>query len=232
MEHSSVGRLLGVLLSPVKTFQSIAQRPTWIVALLVVTLVGVGFAMVTFPKVDWEAAVIAEIDKTNPDLSGSEREQAIAIGSKFAQIFPWIAVVLGPLIGTLLIGGLMHGGMKIVGGEQPFKSTLSTVVYSGAPWLLSTLLTIPIALGRDEVPAEELEAGLLSSNLGALAGEDTSAMVKAALSSFDVFSIWNVLLLIVGLSIVGKRPRGSVAGVVIGLWLLWILIKVGLASFG
>src|SRR5688572_32534991 len=39
MESSSFGRLIGVLVSPVKTFAAIAERPTWLVAFLVVVLV-------------------------------------------------------------------------------------------------------------------------------------------------------------------------------------------------
>ena len=35
MEDSSFGRLIGVLVSPGKTFRSIAERPAWLVPFLV-----------------------------------------------------------------------------------------------------------------------------------------------------------------------------------------------------
>src|SRR5947209_6238443 len=41
LEDSSLGRLIGVLVSPVKTFQSIAARPTWVAALLVLVVLGI-----------------------------------------------------------------------------------------------------------------------------------------------------------------------------------------------
>ena len=45
LEDSSAGRVIGALVSPVKTFRSLAERPTWGVALVVLlvisTLVGV-----------------------------------------------------------------------------------------------------------------------------------------------------------------------------------------------
>jgi hypothetical protein len=39
---SGFGRLIGVLVSPGKTFESIARRPTWLVPLLVLVAVGAG----------------------------------------------------------------------------------------------------------------------------------------------------------------------------------------------
>ena len=49
LEDSSAGRLIGVLVSPVKTFQSIAARPTWAVALIVLALLGAGIGQLSTP---------------------------------------------------------------------------------------------------------------------------------------------------------------------------------------
>ena len=60
---------------------------------------------------------------------------------------------------------------------------------------------------------------------------DTLGLLLASLaSSIDLFSIWCAILLVIGYSVVGKVSRGKAAGAVIGLWVLWIAIKVGWAA--
>ena len=51
---SSFARLIGALAAPVKTFRSIAERPTWLVAFLVVMLSPLLPGILAVPKIDWE----------------------------------------------------------------------------------------------------------------------------------------------------------------------------------
>ncbi len=73
MENSSFGRLIGVLVSPLKTFASIAERPTWLVAFLVVALAPAIPGFLAVPKVDWEEVARTQIENSpfTGDLSRS-----------------------------------------------------------------------------------------------------------------------------------------------------------------
>jgi hypothetical protein len=59
MEDSSLGRLISVLISPEKTFRSIAEHPTWVVALVVLVLLGAAAGYLVFQKLDM-AEVISQ----------------------------------------------------------------------------------------------------------------------------------------------------------------------------
>src|SRR5262249_12388328 len=77
--------------------------------------------------------------------------------------------------------------------------------------------------------------GLSATNLAFLLPSDGSAPLRALVRSFDVFSIWYVILLIIGLAAIAgskKITKSKTATVVITLWVIGILLVVGLASMG
>ena len=69
--------------------------------------------------------------------------------------------------------------------------------------------------------------------LGALprmpSGSDDSVAFKI-LAKFDIFTIWQIALVALGLAIVYKFTVKKSASMVIGFWGLWIIISVGLST--
>src|SRR4029453_15340994 len=57
MENSGFGRLIGVLVSPGKTFQSIAERPTWALPLVVLLFLSAVIGYVTAQRTDYRDVV-------------------------------------------------------------------------------------------------------------------------------------------------------------------------------
>ena len=52
MEESAFGRVVSVLVSPTKTFESIRQRPTWLVALVVLIGISIVAGAMVSAKID------------------------------------------------------------------------------------------------------------------------------------------------------------------------------------
>jgi hypothetical protein len=52
----------------------------------------------------------------------------------------------------------------------------------------------------------------------------------ALFSSFDIFSLWAIALLVIGFAAAARISKGTTAGGVIGMWLVYVLGKVGLAA--
>ncbi len=55
---------------------------------------------------------------------------------------------------------------------------------------------------------------------------DSAPWLKAALGFFDVIGIWNMILLVMGTSIVAKVSRGKAATIVVGWWVLLLILSV------
>lgn len=232
MENSSVGRMMSVLTAPAKTFRSIAERPTAWVAILILVIISTGISVVVTSKVDGEAMVRAQLEKSGQEMSDEQAEQAVAFGSKMKWLGPAAVLVLAPIV-MLVFSAIILVAFKVQGSEIDFKRSLSVYTYSSMPAVVKGLLTVPVALSRDEVSAEAAQAGtLLMSNLAFLAPDDAGPAVVAALGSADVFSVWMIVLLSMGYSIVGKVSKPTATATVVALWILAVAVKVGLAALG
>jgi hypothetical protein len=100
------------------------------------------------------------------------------------------------------------------------------------PNAISSLLTIPVILGRQEIDVAEAQHGLLASHLGLLAPADAPVWMTALLARIDLFSLWSLILLAVGFRVVAGLSKGASAAIVALLWLFWIGLMVGLTMLG
>lgn len=223
------GRVVGVLVSPVKTFESIRRKPTWVAPLVVLVALNVVATLVVWPKVDFETAVRTQLERQGQEVSDEQVVQAAEMQGKIGLPCAILALPLGVVVFALVF----MVAFKLLGGELGFKDSLSTALYAMMPWAVAILLTIPVVLGQTEIDAEAMQSGgLLASHLGVLAPEGTSPLLLAVLGSVDLFSLWALALMVVGYAIVAGVSRAAAAGTVIGLWLVWVLVKVGLAALG
>ena len=71
---------------------------------------------------------------------------------------------------------------------------------------------------------------MLVSSLRALAPEDASTLTQTLLGSFDLFTIWTLVLLTIGYKVVAKVSTAVASGVVILFWLVYVVGKVGMAA--
>ena len=82
MESSAFGRLIGAVVSPVATFRSIAERPTWAIAFIVVCLSPLVSGLPANPKIDWEDVARANIEASGMDIPDAQAEQQIEAESE------------------------------------------------------------------------------------------------------------------------------------------------------
>lgn len=231
MKDSSLGRLLGVLLAPGETFESIAGRPTWVAPLLVLVLLGGGVQWLMQTRVDPDELFREQIRMSGIELSEQQMEKAqeqAGAGSPKAKIIGGILVVAAL---NFVIAALFWMGFRLFGSEIEYVPSLSTTLYGFVPFGLSALLSIVVILARGSVEAAEvLSGGVLPSSLGFFAPEDSGMVARGLLQSVDVFSIWTIVLLVIGFRIAAKVSRGTAAGVVLGIWMLGIALKAGLLA--
>jgi hypothetical protein len=231
MNDSSIARVVGVLFSPTRTFEVIRERPTWLVAVVVLVAVSMISGYFVVQKLDIEDVVRSSIGNSSRQLSEDQLEQAIAIQEK---VIPVISIA-GPVVflpaACLLTALLFWVLLKMLGGEISYKASFAATVHGLVPTGISALLSLPVVLSRSELGFEEVRSGsILASNLAVFASEETSNAMRTLLASFDVFSIWSVVLLTIGFGVVARVSRAKATAAVIGLWVVFILFKVGAAA--
>lgn len=232
MNDSSLARLVGVLFSPGRTFELIRQRPTWLVALVVLVLLGTLSGYLISDRLDWEDVTREQLAQSSRQLSEEQIEQSIAFTESFAPKM----VIVGPLLGGpviyLLIALLYWVLLRLLGGELTYKASFATTLHGLVPSAgVAVLLGLPVILSRGELSYDVIRTGsVLASNLGSFAPEETSTSMLALLSSVDVFSIWSLILLSIGFAVVARVSRAKAASAIVGLWAVYVLFKIGAAA--
>src|SRR5262249_17780362 len=118
---------------------------------------------------------------------------------------------------------------KAFGWDMTFRQTFGATTHAFLPNVLGALLLIPILIKRETIDPQGI-GDLLRSNLGFLVERDSAKVLHAILQAIDVFSIWSIILLIIGFAAAAKISKKAATGLVVGLWLVWILVRAGWAA--
>lgn len=157
------------------------------------------------PAVDAEIARgIAHAMKQHPEITAAQMQQQQAMGEKFGSYFVIIAI---PIMAVLTGLALWLVG-KIFESKQTASQGLMVATYAFFPKILATLAGALIAY----VSSPERLNGMarLSVGLGALLDPDKSSPVLLALlARVDVFTIWETILLAIGLQVTGKVSKSN-----------------------
>lgn len=237
---NAMQRLWGTLFSPGETFQDVNRKPTIIVPIILgIVLALAGGAFFNWKvKPDWDRLFRAQIqkraDRGGQSLTPEQMEQQVEFSKKLVPLFPIIGAVFTPII-YLVIAGIFALGMMLIQAKTTFKKILSVVSWSyTATALVQSLVFIAVVLVQDQETLNSIDptqgVNIVPSNAGAFLPSGTSGAVMAAASSLDLFSIWYLIILSIGLAAIAgakKITPKKTAGVVFGLWIVWVLVKVG-----
>lgn len=221
-----IENVVGAVVSPRATFAAIATRPTWVLALLLLAALGAAAIWAGYSKVEAGdfRRYLESMGKSLPDTVSDE------------QILGWTrvtsvvgAALFAPLF-YLAVAGIFLFLVRMLGGTLDFRGSLSVTVHGFLPFGVAAILGLGLATLRTEITMREIESGgLVPSHLGALIDADSS-VVRALLSSVDLFSAWCIALLGLGLAVAGRLPRPKAWGAVGAVWVLGVLIKVAMAA--
>lgn len=231
METSSFGRLIAVLISPTKTFESICRRPTWVVVLLLLVILSVLTGVLVAQRLDMEEVIRQAVAQRGVEMSDSQIADQVALADKWGAVGAVVSgLALAPLM--YLITALSFWVVfKLMGSELEFPQSFSVTLHGFMPWAVASLLSIPVILGRSTLGYEEAQGGLLLSNLGAfVTGEETGIALRTLLASVDVFTLWSLALLTIGFAVCCRRSKSSTAVVTVVMWLIYVAGKVGWAT--
>lgn len=234
MKDSSWGRLIGALVSPGETFRAIGERPTWLPALLVLVLLGGAVGIVIQLKSDPAEMVREQFEAMKFDVPQEQIDKAVedaenrSTGAKAGLGAVGIVV---QVVAYVLLALIFWVAFKMFGSDMDYIQSLSTTVHAYLPLAVGSLLNLPLMLSRDKITFEDVRnGGVLVSSLKALAPEDATPVTESLLGSLDLFTIWTLVLLTIGYKAVAKVSTAVASGIVILLWLIWVVGKVGITA--
>ena len=219
-------RLAGVLFEPVTTLRSVAERPDWVVPLIVLVLLSLASTLVITGHLDLERTMREKMAGKN--IPAEQMDRQIEMGKKIAKFTAPLVVVAIPIT-LAIVAAVFLLAFRMFGGEGTFRQAFSVTVYSWMPLAIGGIVTTIIVATRGMVTQDEVVT-MLRSNLGFLVDSHDHNILHTLLSQLDVFTIWTLSLFAIGYSFMSRLSRAASAGIVIGMWMFVVLFKVAFAA--
>jgi hypothetical protein len=218
--RSLPARIAGVIFSPRAAYADVAARPRVFGALAFVLAV---IMTATFAFLSTEVGQQASLDnqvrqwesfgRTVNDAQYAQMERMAPYSRYFAAVFQ---LIVTPML-ALIVAGLAFAVFNVAfGGDATFTQVFAIVVHSGAILIVQALFSLPLAYARESL------AG--ATNLGVFFPFlDEGSFPALVLGSIDLFLIWWMVSLAIGLGVLYRRRTGPIATT-----LLVIYVTIGL----
>ena len=218
-----VARFLGVITSPRSTYESIVAKPKWL-GMLALTAVAMALLMGGF--LSTQVGQDAWLDATtNSPITGRANAQSVEMMEKIAPYVGYITaaymIVAVPIVLVILAGILFAIFNAALGGTATFKQMCTVIVHAGPIGVLSALFTVPMNYARGTMTS--------ATNLAVLLPMLPEGSFPARLlGAIDLFLIWQIVVLAIGLSVLYRRKTRPIAITLLGVY---AVIAIVIAAF-
>jgi hypothetical protein len=228
-------RLLNTFFAPSKTFTDLRRSANWWAPFLIIVIVSTLFVYVVDQKVGFRKVAdnLIQLQPKQADrierLPADQRELAMRRQAVATRIVSYGIPVVALIIYAILTGVLFASIKFGANAEVKFKTLFALVVYSRLPELIMSLLAMLSLMAGVSSDAFNLE-NPAATNPGYFLDPSGSPVLRTLLTSLDVFSIWTMILVAIGITCISKVKRGTAFAIVFGWWFLLLLIRVGWAA--
>jgi hypothetical protein len=223
----------GILFRPRKTISQIVSQPgsSWLTPLLVLTLTGLLLVAVN----GWVQGLTAAAPELPVDFEYYTPEQQtqwtqalqMRQGPVFRYVFPALTSLLGVWVGWLLVGGLLHLALTLLGGRGDATNAMNLVAWASLPYAVRDLVRIGyLAVTHQVIQTPGLSGFVDTANGGA------SLFLAALLELVDIYLIWKLLLLCLGVKAAGGLSTAKAFFSSAVVLLLVLLLQAGLGYLG
>jgi hypothetical protein len=218
-------RFVGIITSPTATFAAVVRSPKVIGMLaLVALLTGASQSAIGLTErgrqaqVDFQVQQMERMGMTVTD----QMYESMQSRAKYSVYTSFIGTFVFFPIAVLLFSGILYAIFNaIMGGTADFKQVMAVVSHA---WVVPTLGAIfggIMNMMRGSISTSVANLGML---LPMLPERSFAANLAAAV---DVFQIWWIITLAIGLGVLYRRKTSSIAT---GLFIVWAII-VACASY-
>lgn len=214
-------RFLGIVTSPRETFERVVAAPRWIgmLALGVGVVAGLSSA---FLSMDFAQRELLDQQVSSMEAFGvTVTDEVYAELERRNRTAPYTTLgtfVLGVPIVCAVVAGLLYGaGHGFLGAKASFAQVFAVVVHAGPVFVVAQLFSLPINYARESITSP--------ATLAAFAPLlDDETFVHKLLSTVDLFHVWWVMILSIGLAVLWQRRTAPIATTLYGIHAAIVLI--------
>jgi hypothetical protein len=225
---AALKRVAGVIRRPRATLAEVATAPRWAGFLVAITIAAAA-ANATFMNTEvGRQALVDQWERTTLAFGQVVDDTRYAQFQAMSTRGPLYGVLSALLNVPVAIGAaavLMHVAFGR-GARVPFGTALAVATHTGVILALRMIVSAPVAYARETTAS--------ATSLGAwFPALDEAAPLARLLGLIDLFAVWWVVLLAIGVSVLYRRRTGRVAVGFIGLYAgLALALALAMAAFG
>ena len=232
---SEIQRIVNTFVAPRKTFTDLRRSAAWWGPFLLMVVVSLVFVYVGDQKVGFRKIFENQL-QTQPkqaerieSLPADQREKVIqqqtTITKVVSYIFPAITLII-----WLVMAGVLYATVKFAASaDVKFSAVFALLIYAALPGLFKALLAIFSLLAGVSTDSFTFQ-NPVATNPGYFIDPAGSSVLRAFLSSFDVFTIWTLVLVSIGLTCIAKVKSGTAYAIVFGWFAVTVLLGTGIAA--
>ena len=221
-----LSRIFGIIRHPRSTLSAVATSPSWIGMMVVLTLAAVGSRVALFETPVGRTALVDEWERT-AQAFGQEVDDAryaeLRRLSAQAPLYGAAAAMLGGPVLSLAVAA----GVYLLFGTRTRLATFTQVcaiaVHASVPLALRQIVAAPVSyVSESTASATSVGAWFQSLN-------EASPLARFV-GALDVFVIWWVVLLAIGVSVLYHRSTRGLAAGFLGAYAAVALLLAGVMA--
>lgn len=218
-----LSRFVGIITAPQATFEHVVAHPRWL-GMLLLTF-GISIVCAAGPLfTEWgRQAMLDQQVQVIESFGATVTDEAYAQMQGRAVYAPYTTAVSIAIFGTLmllLVSGIFYAVFNaMLGGNATFKQQFAVLVHAGVITTLGQLFALPLNYARGSMSSATNLAVLLPML-------DETSFLARFLGMIDLFMVWYVVVLAIGLAVLYRRRTQPIAW---SLFAVYGVIAIGVA---
>ncbi len=231
---SQVARTVDTFVAPSKTFTDILRSANCWLPLVLMVVLTMGWAYSIDKTVGYPAATQVQMEKRAgaeeqlQQLPADQRARQISMAAKITKgttYASFVFVLIFMAIEALILWASFNFGL---GAQTKFGQVFAVITFAGLPryliWVISAM-TLFAGVGVDNFDMQNP----VGTNLGYYL-TDSAKWLKTAGTFFDIFGLWSLALIVLGMAIISRKTIAQSATVVLGWFVLILIIVTGFSA--
>jgi hypothetical protein len=231
---SEGARIVDTFIAPSKTFADLRRNASWWAPWLLISIFSLVFVFVMSKQIGFEqisknavaqSSRAEQFEKLPPDQQAKQIQISATVARYISYSLPVLNLIIFVIIAAVLMATFNFG----VGASVPFKTSLAIVIYGSLPGIIGAVLGI-VSLFAGVDPAGFNAKNPVATNPAYFMDPMGNKFLYGMTSALDVFTIWSIVLIGIGFAANSRVKRSTAIIIVVGWYLLYKLVTVGMAS--
>lgn len=221
-QMSVINKIINIFASPREALESIDDKPTWLVPYIIITIFVLFMMFMTLDvQMSDQMAALEARDMTEQQIEAAKTQMQGPLRYSGIVIAPIAMLIVNVIIAALL---LLAGNLMIGGQEVSFKKIFCLLMWTGLVGIVGVLITTFLAIQKGTMTGVSMDLSIL---LPVVPAGESKSFMHHLLTRFDLFVFWQMILWIIGLTVMYKSTIQKAVAPVLTLWIVWVIVAVG-----